>query len=481
MCEILKKSQHLKIFYVIHLNLFETVFLMKHRAIVWFRSDLRLHDNEALIEAIDTKAEIIPVFVFDERIFSGTIKEGFEKISAFRTKFIIEAVQDLRNSLKNLNADLVVRVGKPEEVIFELAKEFKTSWVYCNRERTDEELKVQDLLEKKLWTIGQEIRYARGKMLYYTADLPFPITQTPDNFTQFRKEVEKITPIRDPLPQPESISFITQNIERGDVPTLSSFGKKWKFLGHIENKNFIGGESHGIAQLNYYFSESKLLKTYLDTRNELLGWDFSSKFSAWLSAGCLSPKYIYQKIQEFEKEFGSNQSTYWLYFELLWRDYFRLIGKKYGNVIFKQEGILNKKLFYNNDFGTFEKWTKGKTGVPFIDANMRQLNQTGFMSNRGRQNVASYLVKDLRINWLLGAAYFESKLIDYDPCSNYCNWMYIAGVGNDPREDRHFNIASQAKKYDADGKFMYYWLPELKDTPIAQIHQMNVLESIEHV
>src|SRR5690606_25035916 len=146
-------------------------------------NDLRLHDNEALTEAIETKSEIIPIFVFDERVFFGTTKEGFEKTSAYRTKFIIEAVQDLRNSLKKLDADLIVRVGKPEEIIFELAKEFKTSWVYCNRERTDEELKVQDLLEKNLWTIGQEIRYARGKMLYYTADLPFPITQTPDNFT----------------------------------------------------------------------------------------------------------------------------------------------------------------------------------------------------------------------------------------------------------------------------------------------------------
>lgn len=110
---------------------------------------------------------------------------------------------------------------------------------------------------------------------------------------------------------------------------------------------------------------------------------------------------------------------------------------------------------------------------------MRQLNQTGFMSNRGRQNVASFLVKDLKISWLMGAEYFESLLIDYDPCSNYGNWNYIAGVGNDPREDRYFNILTQSKRYDPQGDFIKYWLPELEKVPSQYIHfpeDMNVID-----
>ena len=110
------------------------------------------------------------------------------------------------------------------------------------------------------------------------------------------------------------------------------------------------------------------------------------------------------------------------------------------------------------------------TGIPLIDANMRELNATGYMSNRGRQNVASFLVKDLKINWQLGAEYFESQLLDYDPCSNYGNWNYVAGVGSDPREDRYFNIASQARRYDPEAKYIRHWIKDLKDAPLELIH-----------
>ena len=175
------------------------------RAIVWFRQDLRLHDNEALLDALKSADEVIPVYVFDPRIFKGKTKYGFPKTGSFRAKFILESVIDLRASLQAIGSDLWVRIGKPEEVIFELARSVKSSWVFCNRERTQEEVLVQDALEKNLWTIGQEIWYSRGKMLLYTADLPFPVPHTPDVFTQFRKEVEKIVPVRDPLPAPDRL------------------------------------------------------------------------------------------------------------------------------------------------------------------------------------------------------------------------------------------------------------------------------------
>ena len=174
------------------------------KVILWFRNDLRLQDNEALNEACDAGATVYPIYVFDERVFKGKTKYGFRKTDVYRAKFILESVLDLKNQLQGRGTDLIIKIGKPEEVIFDLAKELKSSWVFCNRERTDEELKVQDALEKNLWSIGQEVRYSRGKMLYYTADLPFPITHTPDVFTQFRKEVEKIVPVRPPL---EAVSY----------------------------------------------------------------------------------------------------------------------------------------------------------------------------------------------------------------------------------------------------------------------------------
>jgi deoxyribodipyrimidine photo-lyase len=436
------------------------------RAIVWFRLDLRLHDNEALMDALNHADEIIPVYIFDERIFNGETSFGFRKTGKFRAKFIIESIHDLRRSLLGLGSDLIVRVGKPEEIIFDLAREARTSWVFCNRERTREEVEVQDALEKRLWSIGQEMRFSRGKMLFYTSDLPFPVTHTPDTFTQFRKEVERIIPIRDPLPAPrKKFHPLTVAIESGRIPDLEDFGYEDFEPDARSVIEFRGGESEGLKRLRYYIWESRHIQDYFDTRNGLIGGDYSSKFSPWLAHGCLSPKMIYYEIKRFEAQFGDNKSTYWLFFELLWRDFFRLMAKKHGDRIFFKSGPKGQAdPRWKDDYDLLRQWIEGNTGVPFIDANMREIALTGFMSNRGRQNVASYLAKDLLVNWQMGAEYFESILIDYDVASNWGNWNYVAGVGSDPREDRYFNPESQARRYDPQGDYVRLWLPEAAES-----------------
>ena len=450
------------------------------RAIVWFRNDLRLHDNEALQDALQNAHEVIALYVFDERIFKGETKFGFPKIGKYRTKFILESIANLRENLRARGSELYIRVGKPEEIIAEIALNVKTSWVFCNRERTNDEVRVQDRLEQKLWSIGQELRYCRGKMLYHTADLPFPVTHTPDTFSQFRKEVERMTAVREPFPTPETLEKTTAELDAGDIPTLNDFGFTDFEIDERSAVPFLGGETEGLKRLKHYLWDTNLVKSYEDTRNGLMGSDYSSKFSVYLSQGCLSPKMIFNELKKYEAERGDNRSTYWLFFELLWRDYFRLVGKKHLNQIFKIGGITGKPdKKWRDDTRLFNIWAEGKTGIPFIDANMRELNATGFMSNRGRQNVASFLIKDLNINWLMGAEWFESQLIDYDPCSNYVNWMYIAGVGNDPREDRYFNILSQANRYDAKGEFVKLWLPELCKVPIDKIHRPDTLTEEE--
>ena len=450
---------------------------MKDTSIVWFRNDLRVHDNEALTKAIKHSEYVLPVYVFDERVFLGKTSFGFPKTDIYRAQFAIESVINLKSKLKRMGLDLFVRVGKPEEVIFELARDIKGSWVYANRERTDEEIKVQDALEKKLWTIGQEMIYTRGKMLFYTSDLPFPITHTPDVFTQFRKEVEKFIQVRKPLPIPDlnfcQLAVIDQ--EWGEIPEITEFGHDAKRLETRDN-SLVGGEEAGRKQLQYYLWDTNLISSYKKTRNQLLGWDYSSKFSSYLSFGCLSPKMIYHEVCRYEQENGSNESTYWMKFELFWRDFFRLMGKKHGNAIFQLEGPMKVRKDLSNNMDLFRIWANGQTGIPFIDANMIQLNKTGFMSNRGRQNVASFLVNDLKINWIMGAEYFESLLIDYDPCSNYGNWNYISGVGSDPRENRKFNIISQANRYDQEGEFVKYWIPELKELPSCLVHSPSDID-----
>ncbi|MFN0034381.1 MAG: DASH family cryptochrome, partial [Saprospiraceae bacterium] len=422
---------------------------MKRRAIVWFRQDLRLHDNEAIVTALRMADEVVPIYIFDERVFRGQTRFGFPKTGRFRARFVLESVADLRASIQKLGSNLLVRIGRPEAILSEMAQELKASWVICNRERTQEEVLVQDGLEQKLWGIGVELLYTRGKMLYHTQDLPMPVQHTPDVFAQFRKENEHITPVREPFPSPAALPPLPSTLAVGDIPTLPELGHQPFETDPRAALPFRGGETEALRRLRYYLWDKDLVVHYKETRNGLVGGDYSSKFSPWLAQGCLSPKLVYHELKRYERERMSNDSTYWLVFELLWRDFFRLMGKKYGNRIFLKGGTQGKSLRQlKNNRETFDLWAEGRTGVPFVDANMRELAATGWMSNRGRQNVASFLVRDLKINWQMGAEHFESQLVDYDPCSNWGNWNYVAGVGSDLREDRYFNILTQAKNYD---------------------------------
>ncbi len=428
--------------------------------IFWFRNDLRLHDNEALLKA--TKAgNVIPVYVFDERQFKDTAL-GFKRTGAFRAKFLLEAVEDLRNNLRQIGSDLIIRVGKPEEILANMAAEWQAAAVYASKEVTQEETTVEAQLSKRIKPLNIEIELIWIATLYHARDLPFQINFIPDVFTEFRKKVELSAKIRATFDAPTQLPAIEKEIELGELPTLKDLG--FKEIPKLDNRSvlpFKGGENEALVRLNDYFWKKNLLKTYKETRNELIGGDYSSKFSVWLSLGCISPRKIYEEIKKYEAERVSNDSTYWLGFELIWRDYFHFVALKYGTRIFKTSGIKNDLLKpWKRDKVNFEKWVNGETGVPFIDANMKELKLTGFMSNRGRQNVASYLTKDLGIDWTWGASYFESQLIDYDVCSNWGNWNYNAGVGNDPRENRYFNIETQVEKYDKNGDYVKLWLSE---------------------
>ena len=286
--------------------------------------------------------------------------------------------------------------------------------------------------------------------------------------------------VREPFATPTHIPPCSLPLKLGEVPRLEDFGHEPFTEAELAALPFKGGETAALARLKYYLWDTDLIQNYKESRNGLLGGDYSSKLSSWLANGCLSPKTVYAELRRYERERKSNESTYWLFFELLWRDYFRLMGKKHGSKLFQKGGLLGEEIpDLHNDMRLFEIWAKGKTGVPFIDANMRELAATGFMSNRGRQNVASFLVKDLKVNWQIGAEWFESLLVDYDVCSNYGNWNYIAGVGNDPRENRYFNILTQALRYDEQGDYVKHWCCELSHVPQDRIHRPDKLSQEE--
>ncbi|MEM7771718.1 MAG: DASH family cryptochrome, partial [Cyanobacteria bacterium P01_A01_bin.37] len=316
-------------------------------------------------------------------------------------------------------------------------------------------------------------------------DLPFDITQLPETFTQFRKAVEKKSSVNPTFPPPSHIhdrpdlalsdlalsDLALSGLDDGDMPTITTLGLQTTAPDERAVMPFIGGETAGKKRLATYFWEHNCLRRYKHTRNGLLGADYSSKFSPWLALGCLSPRYVYEEVQRYETQREANESTYWLVFELLWRDYFRFVCAKHGDRVFYPSGLRRLKIPWKQDWDRFEQWRLGKTGFPLVDANMRELLLTGFMSNRGRQNVASFLTKNLGIDWRMGAEWFESQLVDYDVCSNYSNWNYMAGVGNDSRGFRYFNIPKQAKNYDPEGAYVKYWLPELRQVPVSNVHE----------
>lgn len=447
---------------------------MPKRIIYWFRNDLRLHDNEGLLKVTQEADEVIPIYVFDTRQFEEIEPLHFPKTGTFRAKFLLESVQNLRDNLRQKGGDLVVKLGKPEVVISELARDWEVETVYASKEATQEETDVETALSKKLKVYNIDFEVFWQSTLYHPRDLPFWVSRLPDVFTDFRKAVENQSKIRTAFPTPTAVC-LPERIEMGKMPEIYEL-ILFSQLPVADSRgvlSFKGGEAEAQKRLKTYFWDNDGLKTYKETRNELLGPDYSSKFSPWLALGCISPRQIYEEVKRYEAERVANDSTYWLIFELIWRDYFRFVALKYGARLFKTTGIqYNLELHLNHRRDLFEKWKNGKTGVPFIDANMRELQLTGFISNRGRQNVASFLCKDLKIDWTWGAAYFESQLIDYDVCSNWGNWNYVAGVGNDPRENRYFNIHTQATKYDTKGDYVKTWLPDLTQVPTTMIHQV---------
>ena len=447
--------------------------------LVWFRKDLRIHDNEILAEAVRKGETVVPVYCFDLRQFETTSFQT-QKTGAIRARFLIECVADLQQSLQKLGADLIIRTGKPEDILPELVRKYEVTEVYHHREVASEETRVSADVENALWRLKINLKHFIGHTLYHKEDLPFPINNIPDVFSSFRKKVERDSSVRKCTESPDPFR-IPQNMETGGLPTLSDLG-----FGDTNNADersvmkFKGGETEALKRMHSYFWETNSVKNYKQTRNSLLGADYSSKFSAWIALGCLSPREVYWEIKKYEQEKGSSDSTYTLFLQLLWRDYFRFMFKKYGNKFFQKigfKGVAPEEAENQQDL--FELWKEGRTGVPFIDANIRELNSTGFMSNRGRQNVASFLVRNLKVNWMWGASYFEEKLIDYCPANNWGNWAYIAGVGNDPKEYQHFNILKQAKEFDPNGDYVRLWVPELASVPGAKIHQPWILSDDE--
>ena len=422
----------------------------QNTALVWFRNDLRVTDNQSLYDATTKHDKVIGLVLIPADWLAET-PLGFKKMETFRARFLLESIADLERKLESYHIPLIVKIDDGT-CLAQICNQHQITDIYLQKEWTKEEIDQEKGIPESV-----AVHKSYNQFLFHPDDLPIAIDELPEIFTVFRKICEKKVKVRPCVLEPRTLTSDNAQIPTNSPLTLEELGYESFDIHPNSAFPFQGGSQAADERLDHYFWKTNKLSYYKKTRNGLVGTDYSSKFSPWLSNGSMSAKSIYWMVKDYEKKVTKNQSTYWLIFELIWRDYFKYVSLLHGNSIFVVGGIKNRSYDWGQNTHVFKEWVNGTTAEPFVNANMLELKRTGFMSNRGRQNVASYLAKTLRMDWRWGAAYFEAMLIDYDVHSNYGNWMYNAGVGNDPR-DRVFNVALQAERYDGNGKYQSLWL-----------------------
>jgi len=424
--------------------------------LVWFQNDLRIHDHKALYEATKEGLPIIGVY---GRSFSHPEAKK-SSLSPLRHAYIDQTLDALKKELAAFNIPLVINKEPISTIIETMLSTVSVNAVYGHYCASPFERYEAVKLKAKV-----PLKLYETDTLIHPSDLGFPLEATPQGFTSFRKKVEKYLIVR---PLIETGLKVQAPIDINDAFTPDTRPLKIK-----------AGEKEGIARVNHYLEKTKKIKTYKATRNGMLKMDDSTKFSFYLSIGALSPRYIYHRIKAFEQLHGANESTYWVIFEMLWRDFFKFQERKHKSIFYRATGLQNKKIPWNQNQAYLTALTTGTTGYPLVDANIKELLETGYMSNRGRQNVASFWVKNVGLDWQLGERFFETHLLDYDVASNTGNWQYITGIGNDYVPFRFFDVAKQGMQYDADTSYLLHYFPVFKDVPLDHRYRYPLLSPEE--
>jgi len=428
----------------------------------WFRNDLRLHDNPALAQAIAQSDALLPVYCLGSAsaMHNGDPRWGAMQASQHRQRVLLDSLIDLDAQLRALGSALTVVPGPPADILPKLGAALDTRVLHCETIVASHEQEEV----RQLGLAGMAVSSTWQSSLYAPEALPFDVSDLPPVYTRFRQLLAKAhTQQAAPLPVPAQLpplpkavhGYATVNLAQ-QLQHLGTLAPEPRASVPYLEGAFAGGERAALAHLARYFA-SDLPPNYKATRNGLTGTAFSSKCSMWLASGALSVRQLAAEIDRFDARVGPNEGTEWLRLELLWRDYFRFLHLQHGAKLFRYRGLRDKVAPLHHDPAQFTLWRLGRTPEPLVNAAMRELLATGYMSNRLRQVVASYLIHELRGDWRAGAAWFEAQLIDYDVYNNQGNWLYIAGMGTDPRGGRRFNVQKQARDYDPDQSYQRLW------------------------
>jgi len=406
--------------------------------VFWFRRDLRIEDNTGLHEAIATGEKVLPVFIFDKNILDELPKDDH------RVTFIMQLLEEVNSEFKEHSRQLAVFYDEPENVLKKLIANHEITAVYTNRDYEPYARQRDKAIGEVLNNKGIDFKTFKDQVIFEKDEVmkgdgtPYVV------YTPYSKRWKEL--LKKEHLQPHGVTIKSENIATHSYPFLSL-----KDIGFTESK---------LKVMPYDVSPS-IVDNYEDTRN-FPAIDGTSNLSPYLRFGAVSIRKMVKK--------GLESSNGVFYSELIWREFFMQILWHYPHTITKafRPKYDNIKWRYNE--ADFKAWCDGKTGYPMVDAGMRQLNATGYMHNRVRMVVASFLCKHLLLDWRKGEAYFAEKLFDYEQSSNVGNWQWAAGSGVDAAPYfRVFNPTEQAKKFDKDLKYIRKWVPEFEDLNYKQI------------
>ena len=416
---------------------------MYKKTLFIFRRDLRIEDNIGLIEALQNSKEVIPCFIYDENIIKKL------KDSEFRWSFLNESLVELDNELKKKGTSLQILEGKPEKIVDEIIKRHKLDAIFVNTDFTN----YSQRRDEKIFQVCKQNKIAFHSTLDFLLHNPNEIKTNEGSpytiYSFFYKKARQFP-----------IKKIVKNIQKNYSKEIISDEQIKK--SKIKNNEIIGGRKEALKILR----DLDKFRDY-DKVRDFPGLNQTTMLSAHNKFGTVSVREVHKEIKEV---LGSDHT---IMGEIYWREFFSHILFHFP---YAQKTTFRKKfqkIPWSKSKESFKKWSEGETGFPIVDAGMRQLNQTGFMHNRVRMVVASFLTKDLHMDWRLGEKYFEEKLIDHDPAVNSGNWQWAASTGCDSVPYfRIFNPWRQQERFDLNCDYIKKWVPELEKIEPKVIHKL---------
>lgn len=420
-----------------------------------FRRDFRLNDNIGLNNLLNESEEITPIFIFTPRQVERNTFKSYNCI-----QFMVESLKDLDVNLKKYGSKLHLYFGDDIDILKDINNKKKINKVYTNTDYTPFAVKRDAKLKKELEKLGIEFKTFHDITLFEPGTIKSKSDKVYQKFTPFYKTIlpMKVKGLN------EDIKDVKANLKKSFKNISNTkYSITWKEADEFHENNSKLNVNGGRKLAKKILSNINSWKDY-DKGHDNLNYE-TTFLSAYLKFGCISIREAYHKLKD---TFGKNDP---ILRQLIWREFYYHLGYSFPHVIGSALKEQYNKIKWSKDKKTFDAWKKGETGFPIVDACMKQLNETGYMHNRGRLITASFLVKNLLQDWQLGEKYFATKLVDYDPLVNNGNWQWVAGSGADSQPYfRIFNPWTQGEKFDKDCKFIKYWIPKLKDIPNKEIH-----------